>query len=161
MSETASARQARRNWSRKIHPVAGGVAFLTIMAFWVSTVTVELFGPTAAIAPVKQAIAWGLLILVPSIALTGISGFLLGGKSAAPIILAKKRRMPFIGANGLIVLAPSAIALAVLSARGEFGAWFLTIQAVELIAGLVNLALIALNIRDGLALTRGRRARTA
>lgn len=161
MSETTSARQARRKWFQKIHPIAGGIAFVTILTFWVSTVTVEIFGSTAAIVTVKQAIAWGLLMLVPSIALTGISGFVLGGKSIAPIILAKKRRMPFIGANGVVVLAPSAIALAVLSARGDFGSWFLAIQAVELIAGLVNLTLIALNMRDGFALTRGRRARPA
>jgi hypothetical protein len=32
---------------------------------------------------------------------------------------------------------------------------------VELIAGLVNLTLMALNIHEGLVLTRGRRTRTA
>lgn len=161
MSDATSARPARRKLFQKIHPIAGAIAFVTILTFWVSTAAVEIFGSTAAIVTVKQSIAWGLLVLVPSIALTGISGFVLGGKSIAPIILAKKRRMPIIGANGLAVLAPSAIALAMLSARGEFGAWFIAIQTVELIAGLVNLALIALNMRDGFALTRGRRARAA
>jgi hypothetical protein len=65
--------------------------------------------------------------------------------------------MPFIAANGIIVLMPAAFYLALLASRGDFGRIFYAVQAVELIAGAFNLSLMVLNIRDGLRLT-GRRA---
>ena len=55
-----------------IHPLAGGIAMLTIAAFWLSTLVVELSGSEAAIIAVKTAIPWGLLLLVPALALTGV-----------------------------------------------------------------------------------------
>jgi hypothetical protein len=39
------------------------------------------------------------------------------------------------------------------ASRGDFGSLFHAVQAVELIAGAINLALMSLNIRDGLRLT--------
>lgn len=149
---------SQRKLFQKLHPVAGGLAFLIILTFWIATLAVELLGSADAIAAVKEAIAWGLVLLVPAIALTGLSGFKLAGQSAAAPIWKKKMRMPFIAANGVLVLVPSAIVLALLSARGNFGGWFVAVQAVELIAGAANLTLIALNMRDGLHLTRARRA---
>jgi hypothetical protein len=149
---------SQRKLFQKLHPVAGGLAFLIILSFWIATVAVEFFGSAAAIAAIKQAIAWGLILLVPSIALTGFSGFKLAGQSAAPNVMAKKRRMPFIAANGALILVPAAVALAILSAHGDFGGWFIVTQIAELIAGAVNLTLIALNMRDGLRMTRARRA---
>lgn len=139
---------------RAIHRAAGAAAFAIILTFWTATVAVELVGSEAAIAAVKQAIVWGLLVLVPALALTGASGFRLVGPSPAPLVRRKKQRMPFIAGNGVLVLAPSAIALAVLSARGEFGRTFVLVQAVELAAGLANLVLIGLNIRDGVRAAR-------
>ena len=44
---------------RRIHPVAGIIAFLTILTFWSSTVVAELFGSVETITFVKQAIPWG------------------------------------------------------------------------------------------------------
>ena len=138
---------------KRIHPVAGIVAFLTILTFWSSTVIAELFLPIGAVIVVKHAIPWGLLILVPALAITGASGFRIAGAAADPRILRKKRRMPFIAGNGILVLIPAALSLSVLATRSEFGALFYSIQAIELIAGAINLALMALNIRDGLRLT--------
>lgn len=138
------------------HGLAGTAAFVTILVFWTATAWSELFADLATVTAVKQAIAWGLLLLVPALGVTGLTGVRLAGGGAAPAILTKMRRMPFIAANGVLVLVPCAVTLAVLSGRGDFGPTFQAVQALELVAGLVNLALIGLNIRDGLALA-GRR----
>jgi hypothetical protein len=137
---------------RTLHPVAGIIAFLTILCFWSATVVVELGGDPAAIAAVKLAILWGLLLLVPSIALAGASGFRLGGKSQHPDIARKRNRMPVIAFNGIVVLVPCAIFLQQRAAAGLFDQTFTVVQALELVAGAINLALLGLNIRDGFRL---------
>jgi hypothetical protein len=142
----------------KLHVPAALTAFALILVFWTSTIAVEILGSTAAVAWVKSAIAWGLLILVPAIAITGISGFRMAQGSQNRDVLNKKRRMPLIGANGVFILAPAAITLAILAARGDFGPMFVTVQTFELIAGAINLTLMALNIRDGRRLTGWKRA---
>lgn len=88
-------------------------------------------------------------MLVLALVVAGAGGFRLAGGSADPIIVAKKRRMPFIAGNGLLVLIPSAITLAVLAGTDRFGAAFYGVQALELTAGAVNIVLMSLNARDG------------
>lgn len=61
--------------------------------------------------------------------------------------------------DGIFILIPAALYLAMLASRGAFGTAFYAVQAIELLAGAVNLSLMALNIRDGFRLTAGRRAR--
>ena len=61
--------------------------------------------------------------------------------------------MPFIAANGVLILIPCALYLAALASRGEFGGGFYAVQALELAAGAVNLTLMSLNIRDGVRLS--------
>jgi hypothetical protein len=139
---------------KTLHPIAGIVAFLTILAFWTSTVVVELGGDAGQIAAVKRAILWGLALLVPAIAFAGASGFRLGGASLRPTVAGKRRRMPFIALNGLAVLIPCAIFLHQRASAGVFDRTFQIVQAVELLAGAINLALLGLNIRDGFGLTR-------
>lgn len=141
----------------RIHTAAGVLAFLTIAGFWLSTVATELSGSAPAVAAVKSAILWGMLILIPALAATGASGFRLGGGMRLPKVAAKKRRMPFIAANGLLVLVPSAFFLAGKASAGAFDTGFYVVQAVELCAGLANLVLIGLNIRDGIAISARRR----
>jgi hypothetical protein len=136
-----------------IHPIAGIIGFLTILTFWTSTVAAELFGSLETVVAVKRAIPWGLLILVPALAIAGASGFKLAGASSDPRVIGKKRRMPFIAGNGLFILIPTALCLAALASRGEFGGLFYGVQAIELLAGAVNLSLMSLNIRDGFRLT--------
>jgi hypothetical protein len=97
--------------------------------------------------------------VVPALAIAGASGFRLAGASSDPRIVKKRRRMPFIAANGLLILMPAAFYLATLASRGEFGMIFYSVQAIELVAGAVNLTLMSLNIRDGFSLTANRRAR--
>ena len=144
---------------RRVHPIAGVVGFVTILIFWTSTAASEMFGSVETITAVKRAIPWGLLILAPALAITGATGFRMAGVSADHRVLEKKRRMPFIAGNGLLILVPAALYLAALASRGEFGNVFYGVQAIELVAGAINLTLMALNIRDGLRLA-GRFART-
>lgn len=144
---------------RRVHPIAGIVGFVTILMFWTSTAASEMFGSVETITAVKRAIPWGLLILVPALAIAGATGFRMARSSSDPRILKKKHRMPFIAGNGLLILVPAALYLAALASRGEFGSTFYGVQAIELVAGAINLMLMGLNIRDGLRLT-GRFART-
>lgn len=152
-----------RSVVRTIHLIAGVLGFLTIGGFWSATVASELVGDRATIATVKQGILWGMLVLIPAMAAVGGTGFSLGGRSTAPIVAAKRRRMPVIALNGLLVLVPSAFFLAGRAAAGQFDAIFFTVQAIELVAGAVNIDLMGLNMRDGLRLTakqrRGQAAR--
>lgn len=139
---------------RVLHPIAGFVGMVTIATFWLSTIAVEAFGGSAAVLAVKTAIPWGLLVLVPALAITGATGFRMGGRSAHPLITAKRRRMLVIALNGLLVLVPCALFLQARAAAGDFGGTFALVQAIELLAGAVNLTLMGLSMRDGFALTR-------
>jgi len=143
----------------RLHPIAGLIGFLTILTFWLSTVTSEVFGSIASVTSVKEIIPWGFLVVVPALAITGVSGFRMAGASTDPRIVAKRRRMPIVAANGILVLIPAALYLATLASRGDFGPLFYSVQAIELVAGAVNLTLMSLNIRDGLSLTARRRVR--
>ncbi len=138
---------------QRIHALAGTLAFFTIAVFWISTAVSELFGSPSDIAAVKQSILWGLLILVPALIATGGTGTSLAYRRAGPKLDRKKRRMPVIAANGLMILVPSAFFLAYKAGLGEFDTWFYAVQALELGAGAINLTLMALNIRDGMLLS--------
>jgi hypothetical protein len=139
--------------ARRVHPFAGGLALLTMLSFWTSTVAVEVFGDRGDIVTVKHAIMWGLLLLVPALAATGGTGFALGGRSSDPRILAKKRRMPVVAAIGLLVLVPCVLYLGTTVSPSDLGDHFDLVQGAELVAGAVNITLMSLNARDGLRLT--------
>jgi len=135
------------------HRIGGVIAPLCITFFWISTVLVELFGSHADVAHLKSLIvAPGLWILIPAIAMAGGSGMYMSKSRRGRLIDAKKKRMPFIAANGLLVLVPCAIFLNRWAAAGSVDATFYVVQAIELIAGPINLILLGLNIRDGLRL---------
>ncbi len=139
----------------KVHAISGAVALLTIAIFWLSTLSAELFGDGAMIASVKAAILAGMLVLIPAMALAGASGFSLGRGWKSPVVARKKMRMKIIAANGLLILLPSAFFLASRAQAGLLDTTFFAVQALELAAGAVNIALLSLNMRDGLRL-RGR-----
>jgi hypothetical protein len=141
--------------TRTLHRIAGVVGMVTIAAFWTSTVAVEALGNPAAILAVKTAILWGLLVLVPAMAITGATGFRMARSKADRRIARKRRRMPIIALNGLLVLVPCAVFLHARAAAGEFEGVFVLVQGIELLAGAANLALMGLNLRDGLALRPG------
>jgi len=133
-----------------IHPVGGALAILTIATFWFSTVLSELFGSPATITAVKTAIPWGFLVLIPALAATGGTGFLLSTGRRVGLIATKLKRMQFIAANGFLILIPSALFLAAKARIAEFDSAFYLVQAIELAAGATNITLLALNMRDGL-----------
>ena len=140
-----------------IHPIAGAIALLTILTFWTSTVFSELFTSHATIATVKSWIPWGFLILVPAMATVGASGMKMGAKWRGKLVSAKKKRMPIIAANGILVLIPAAFYLSYKAQLGQFDTAFYSVQIIELIAGATNIALLSLNMRDGLQMTAARR----
>ena len=140
--------------ARIVHPVAGALAMLTIATFWLSTVLSELFGSQTVVASVKTAIPWGFLLLVPSLAAAGGSGFALAReRRGAALVASKMKRMRIIAGNGILILIPSALFLASKATAGQFDAAFYAVQALELVAGATNLALLGLNMRDGLKLS--------
>jgi hypothetical protein len=147
---------------RTIHLLAGLLATLTIATFFSTTLLVELFGGQAAVASIKHLIVFpGLFVLVPAIAATGGTGFVLSKTRQGRLVEAKMKRMPFIAANGLLVLLPAAIILDKWASQGAFDSRFYLLQAVELLAGATNLTLMGLNIRDGLKLTGRMRPKQA
>lgn len=143
----------------RIHAAAGAVAMLCILGFWSSTVFSELFLSLQAVAAVKSGIVHAMWVLIPALALTGASGFSLAGARAGRLVERKRRRMPFIALNGLLILLPSAFLLHAKASAGEFDAAFYAVQSLELVAGAVNLTLMWLNLRDGLRLALWSRAK--
>lgn len=141
----------------RIHAAAAALTLLFLAAFWISTAVSELFLTASAVVQVKISIAYALLGFVPVMMLTAASGFLMGGKGRHPLLLAKRKRMPFIAANGLLILVPAAVFLSLRAQAGLLDGVFYGVQALELAAGAANLALIGLNIRDGILLGRLRR----
>jgi hypothetical protein len=69
--------------------------------------------------------------------------------------------MPFIAANGVVVLIPSALFLASKASAAEFDASFYTVQALELVAGGANITLLGFNMPDGLKMRGWLRHRPA
>lgn len=138
---------------KRLHPLAGLVALLTIATFWLSTLLSEALAPPSTITAVKTAIPWGLLVLIPALIAAGASGFKLSRGNRRGVVGTKARRMPFIAANGLIILVPAALYLASKAAAGAFDTGFYLVQMVELISGLTNITLLSLSFRDGLRLT--------
>jgi hypothetical protein len=149
----------------RIHLGASLAAVAIISSFLVGSAAVEAFGDEGDIRAAKGWILRMLVVLIPMIAAAGMSGRRLAGRSRAAIVKRKQRRMKTIGATGLLVLVPCAITLERLAAQNDFGLTFATVQAVELLGGTLNLTLLVLNFRDGMALrtkrTRARRRRSA
>jgi len=137
--------------SKRAHLIVGLLAPLCIATFFLSTIFTELIGSQAAVAQLKSLIVTpGLWIMVPLMAAAGGSGMSIARSRKGRLVDAKKKRMPLIAANGLLVLVPCAIVLNRWAAAGSFDTAFYVVQAIELVAGAANLALMGLNARDGL-----------
>lgn len=133
---------------RKIHATAAVTAFLLIALFWISTVISEIFLSHQAVLTVKTVIVFAVFLLIAAMAITGATGFKMAGKSQNPTIVAKRRRMPMIAANGLLILLPCAFFLYSKALSGQFDGVFYAIQAVELVAGATNLFLMFQSMQD-------------
>ncbi len=79
-----------------------------------------------------------------------LGGMFLGRSRKGRLVDAKRKRMHFIAANGLLVLLPCAIMLDRWAAARSFDTPFYIVQAIELLARATNLRLMGLNVRDGL-----------
>lgn len=145
----------------KIHAIAGLIGFVTILTFWISTVYSELFASHETISFVKTMILKGMFVLIPAMIVVGASGMNLGRKRKDAQARAKKKRMPVIAINGLVILVPAAIYLQAKASSGDFDTIFYAVQVIELIAGASNLILMGLNIRDGRAMAKRRIAATS
>ena len=133
---------------------AATLAMLLIATFWTSTLISELFLDTPAVVAVKHTIAvYGLVCLVVLMAMTGGSGAALGRGRTGRLVEEKKKRMPLIVANGVIIMIPSAIFLNVKATDGAFDTWFYGVQTLELAVGVVQLTLMGKNFRAGLRLS--------
>jgi hypothetical protein len=147
---------------KRAHLIAGILAPLCIATFFLSTLLTELFGSHASVAQLKSLIVTpGLWIMIALMAAAGGSGMFLARSRKGRLVDAKKKRMPFIAANGLLVLVPCAIVLDRWAGAGSFDTNFYVVQAIELIAGATNLALMGLNARDGLRMAGRLRNRPA
>lgn len=145
-----------RDTLRTIHKFAAMTATLLIGIFWTSTLISEIFLSQDAVIWVKNAIVYGVFLLIVAMAVTGATGFKMGGKSKHPKILAKKKRMPMIAMNGLLVLLPCAFYLCHKANAGEFDTAFYALQGLELLAGAVNLRLMFLSMKDGFGIRQGK-----
>jgi len=145
----------------KLHAAAGALALVIIGVFWISTAITELFGDAAAIASVKRAVLYGMMLLIPAMAMAGASGLSLAKGWKSAVVARKRLRMQIVAANGLLVLLPSAYVLAGWAQAGRFDLAFGLLQTLELAAGAVNITLLSLNMRDGMKLRRPTRARVA
>ncbi len=141
---------------RSLHPLAGILALGLIVLFWLSSVLAELSGSRPAILAVKTLILIGVAFLVPLLITTALTGNRMAGRRHSPEIAAKRTRMKAMAAAGILILVPAAIFLWLKARASEFDAWFYTVQAVELLAGAVNLALGSMNARAGLAMRLAR-----
>ena len=65
--------------------------------------------------------------------------------------------MPFIAMSGLLILVSAATYLDANANEGFFGISFYVVQAVESVAGAINLTLMVQSIRDGQAMTARRK----
>lgn len=150
-----------RSAQRTLHATAATLGLIFIATFFISTVIAEIGGDRGTIVRVKTGIFYAIFALVPIMATAGLLGRRLAGTSQAPIIKRKMRRMQLVAMNAVAILIPCVVVLYWLASQGRFGWQFVAVQAVELLAGAVNVMLLGLNLRDGLRLRAGRTGHSA
>ena len=138
--------------TKLIHTVSSAIGLAFIASFWTSSVIAELFLSQQAVATVKQVIVYAFILFIPAMLIAGISGNKLAANSSDPLMRAKRRRIPKIALNGLLVLLPCAFCLNHLAQAEQFSATFYAVQIMELIAGAANLAMMTQNVGDGFRL---------
>jgi len=145
--------RAGRNLLRVLHVIFALLAFFTVLAFWIASFGADVFMDEQSVLQVKRAVVRGLFVLVPAMILSGATGRALAGPKPKGLAARKLSRMRLIALNGIFVLVPSALVLRELAERGELGQVFFAVQVLELVAGGLNLLLLARNAREGMALS--------
>lgn len=144
---------------KSIHAIAGVIGFICIITFVTSTAISAVVGGPESYTAMKGAIYKGMFVLILALLAAGGTGVNLLGKRNEVLALSKQKRGPISFMTSLLVLLPCAYILSIRSAAGNLGGLLYLVQFVELAASGVVIAMVGLNIRDGLALT-GRIART-
>jgi hypothetical protein len=132
----------------RVHLAAAVGAVAVVVTFLVSSAVTELIGTAGTVHALRHGIVLGLPLLIACLATAALTGRRLGGRSRAPVVRRKRRRMQVIAATGLVVLVPCAVLLNYQAMPA--------LEITELAAGGLNLALLVLNFRDGRALARRR-----
>ena len=146
-----------RSLVRTVHAAAAVIATLLPAGFLLASAGAELTKSPEVVSGVRHGILLAVPALAAAVGASVASGRSLAGRSRHRVVRRKLARMKFVAPNALLVLVPAAIALDRLAASNQFGAPFVLVQAIEFAAGGVNVALLALNVRDGLGLRPGRR----
>lgn len=139
---------------KRLHAAAGALALLILASFWVATLIAECFLPASSVIAVKGGIVAGLFLLVPVMAMTGMTGAALARGRRDQLVATKIRRMRILAGNGVLLMIPAALFLNAKAAAGEMDALFFLVQAIELSLGLAQIILIIMNLRDGFRMTR-------
>lgn len=137
---------------KNIHKVAAILAFLLITSFLTSTIIADLLATPEKIAQVKNTILMFIPILILAMIATGLSAKKLYPSAVTGKFKLKQTRLKVAAINGTLILLPAAVVLAKWSALGQFDGLYWTVQILEVIAGMTNLTMIGLNIRDGIRL---------
>lgn len=144
-----------------LHPLAGRVTLGLFLLIWGSTVAAGLFAGPEILAFVKEVVVWSLFLLVPATMATALTGLLLTRAHAGPIVERKRRRLRLIVGITVVVLLPVTLALDGLAQAGNYDPiLFLSLQGLELVAGLVTLVLMGISVRDGILARREAAAAT-
>ena len=149
----------------KLNALSSVLSLLTILIFFTGSIASGLFGDKPFVTNVKIAIFYGIWFLLPAIATAGITGNRLGNsvrelkrennkKHLGYLITNKQKRMAFIAANGLLVLIPASVFLKTAAVAGHLDTIIYIVQSIELVAGFTNIALMTLDINDGLSLSK-------
>jgi len=142
----------------KLHLIGAITATLCIATFFGFSLLGELFGTHTFVAQIKSSIVFpGLFILIPAMAITGITGNLLAKGKGGKLIKQKLFRTKLAAANGALILLPAAIVLNRWAQAGQFEISFYLLQGVELIAGAINLYLLMKNATSGRRLTANKK----
>lgn len=132
-----------------IHKTTAISAYLLILAFFTSTLLVELLASDTEIILIKKIIFYTVFLLVPLMATAGITGNIIARGIDNATVSAKKKRMPIIALNGICILIPLAYVLHTLAQENAIDSFFFLIQGIELLFGALNIYLMTRNMLDG------------
>lgn len=146
-----------RRLSRLVHVLAGTGAMLVIALLLATSLQVLVGAGPGGHGAHRAWVVEMLFVLVPCLALAGLSGWRLSPPGARGVVARKMWRMRLVALIGLFVLVPLALVLDHLARQGAAGAGVLALELAELAFGSLNLVLLAGNLRDGLRLGAARR----
>lgn len=137
------------------HKVAGVVMLITLVTFFVSTITIELLGDHEQIKWLKLLIMiFAIVLIVPLTIIIGKTGKKVSIGHNPKLLKKKSKLFKTIQRIGPFVLAPTGISLYFMARSDIFNAVFYTIQLIELIAQLTSIVLIIIAINTGIQLRK-------